>query len=87
MEFRSSYEQSLEALYGIRSELKTRAGKHRVLYLFLIKNDTTKSRMESALRMDTWACVSSLLAQYQTSLFLGMWTGSLRFLQTSSAVL
>ncbi|PUU76950.1 hypothetical protein B9Z19DRAFT_205126 [Tuber borchii] len=71
MEFRSSYEQSLEALYSIRSELKTQAGKHRILYPLLIKNDATKPRMESALRMDTWACVSSLLAQYQASLFLG----------------
>ena len=87
MEFRSSYEQSLEVLCGINSELMARGGKYHSLYPFLINDDTTQSRIESALRIGTWACVSSLLAQYQTSLFLGMWNGALRFLQTSTAVL
>jgi len=87
MEFRSSYEQSLEVLCGVRSELMTRGGKYRALYPLLVKDDTTRSRIHSAIRMATGACVSSLLAQYQTSLFLGMWNGTLRFPQSSRAVL
>jgi len=85
MEFRSSYEQSLDALCGIRSELMTRDGVYRASYPHLIKDDTTQYRVESAIRMGTGACLSSLLAQYQTSLFLGMWN-SARFSQTRRAV-
>jgi len=73
MEFRSSYEQNLELLSGIKTELVTRDGKYRALYPLLIEVDTTQCRMESTLQMDIGACLSSLLAQYQTSLFLGMW--------------
>ncbi|PUU76945.1 hypothetical protein B9Z19DRAFT_204985 [Tuber borchii] len=70
MEFKSSYEQRLEVLCGIRSRLMTRGGKYHSLYPFLINDDTTQSRIESTLQMGTWDCVFSLLAQYQISLFL-----------------
>jgi len=73
MEFRSSYEQSLEALCGIKSELISRGGKYHTLYLCLIEANTTKYRMELALPISVGGCVSSLLAQLQMSLFLGMW--------------
>jgi len=73
MEFRSSYEQSLEALCGIKSELISRGGKYHTLYLCLIEANTTEYQMELALRMSVGGCVSSLLAQLQMSLFLGMW--------------
>ena len=72
MEFRSSYEQSLEFLSAIKSELMARDGKYRALYPLLIEDGTAQYQMESTLQMDTGACISSLLAQYQTSLFLGM---------------
>ena len=72
MEFRSSYEQSLEVLCRIKFELVSREGKYRALYLLLIEDDTTEYRMGPALQMNIGACVSSLLGQYQASLFLGM---------------
>ncbi|PWW79107.1 hypothetical protein C7212DRAFT_340031 [Tuber magnatum] len=71
MEFRSSYEQSLEGLFETKSDLVTRDGRYHDLYSILIGNDTTEYRIELALQMDVGACVSSLLSQYQTSLFLG----------------
>ncbi|CUS14611.1 unnamed protein product, partial [Tuber aestivum] len=71
MEFRSSYEQSLEVLFKIKSDFVTQDGRHHALYATLIEKDTAEYRIESAVRMDVWACVSSLLSQYQTSLFLG----------------
>jgi len=73
MEFRSSYEQSTEVLCGIKSQLTTRGGKYHGLYLLLIANDTTRYRMESVLQMSIGTCISLLLTQYQTSLFLGTW--------------
>ncbi|RPB01664.1 hypothetical protein L873DRAFT_645060 [Choiromyces venosus 120613-1] len=77
MAFRSPYEHSIKDLLNTKSELMTREGKYRSLYLVLIKDDTIEHRMESAARLGVGACVSSLLAQYQTSLFLdyrGSWT-------------
>jgi len=73
MEFRSSYEQSLEALCGIKSELMSRGGKYHTLYQCLIEANITEYRMELALGMSVGGCMSSLLAQLQMSLFLGMW--------------
>jgi len=73
MEFRSSYELSVETLCGIKSELISRGGKYHTLYLCLIEANTTEYQMELALRMNVGGCVSSLLAQLQMSLFLGMW--------------
>ena len=72
MEFRSSHEQSTEVLCGIKSELTAHGGKYRALYPLLIANDITRYRMESILQMSIGTCMSLLLAQYQTSLFLGM---------------
>ena len=83
MEFRSSYEQSLEVLSHIKSELISRGGKYHTLYQCLIEDDTTEYRMEPALQKSIGACMSSLLGQYQTSLFLGMWNCALRFSQTT----
>ncbi|RPB01676.1 hypothetical protein L873DRAFT_1803520 [Choiromyces venosus 120613-1] len=55
----------------------TREGKYRSTYSVLIKGDTTEHRMKPVARLGVGACVSSLLAQYQTSLFLdyrGPWS-------------
>ncbi|CUS07544.1 unnamed protein product [Tuber aestivum] len=71
MEFRSSYEQSLEALFKTRTNFVAHNGKYRALYSALIEDDTTEYRIESAVQMGVGGCVSLFLAQYQTSLFLG----------------
>ncbi|CUS11080.1 unnamed protein product [Tuber aestivum] len=71
MEFRSPCKQSLKILLETRAELVTREGKYHVLYPVLVRDDTTDYQIESAAQMGVGACVSSLLAQYQTSLFLG----------------
>ncbi|RPB01640.1 hypothetical protein L873DRAFT_1842358 [Choiromyces venosus 120613-1] len=70
MQFRSPYEHSVEELLNTKSELMMTEGKYRAVYLVLIKDDTTEHRMKSAAQLGVGACVSSLLAQYQTSLFL-----------------
>ncbi|RPB01629.1 hypothetical protein L873DRAFT_637541 [Choiromyces venosus 120613-1] len=80
MQFRSPYEHSVQELLNTKSELMTREGKYRAVYLVLINNDTTKHRMKSAAKLGVGACVSSLLAQYQTSLFLD-YRGSWRLAQ------
>ncbi|KAG0134891.1 hypothetical protein HOY82DRAFT_199331 [Tuber indicum] len=85
MEFRSSHEQRLEVLFNLRSDLVNRDGIYRPLCSVLIEDDTTEHRIESAAQMDVGACVSSLLAQYQTSLFLGYkdkWKLALRAVRT-----
>ena len=87
MGFRSSYKQSLEVLAQTKSELTPQGGKYHTLYQCLIEDDTTEYWMESALQKSIGACVSSLLGQYQTSLFLGMWDCTLRFSQTTIVVL
>ncbi|CUS07545.1 unnamed protein product [Tuber aestivum] len=76
MEFKSSYEQNIGVLLDTKSELKTQMKKYRVLCSGLCGNDITEHRIESAVEMGLRTCVSSLLAQYQTSLFLdyrGQW--------------
>ncbi|KAG0641145.1 hypothetical protein HOY80DRAFT_955829 [Tuber brumale] len=70
-EFRSAYEHSLGVLSNIKSELVKRDGKYHTLHSVMIKNDTTEYRIASAIQLGVGGCVSSLLAQYQTSLFLG----------------
>ncbi|RPB01642.1 hypothetical protein L873DRAFT_1764008 [Choiromyces venosus 120613-1] len=69
MEFRSPSEQNLNVLFDTRTELN-RIGEYRSSYSVLLKDDTIEHRMKSAARLGVGACVSSLLAQYQTSLFL-----------------
>ena len=87
MEFRSSYEQNLEALCGIKSELISQRGKYHTLHQCLIGVDTTEYRIEEVLRMSVGACVSSLLAQLQTSLFLGMLSCTPGFRRGASSAL
>ncbi|RPB01657.1 hypothetical protein L873DRAFT_644648 [Choiromyces venosus 120613-1] len=70
MQFRSPYEHNVKDLLNTKSELMTREGKYRSTYSVLIKGDTTEHRMKPVARLGAAACVSSLLAQYQTSLFL-----------------
>ena len=71
----------------MKSEFMTRDGKYRALYPLFSAGGRTQYRMESALRMDAGACVSSLLAQYQISLFLGMRNYTPGFSQTASIAL
>ncbi|RPB01631.1 hypothetical protein L873DRAFT_1803431 [Choiromyces venosus 120613-1] len=70
LEFRSPHEHSLEELLNAKSELTTKSGRYRTLYMALIENSMTEHRMKPATQLGVGACVSSLLAQYQTSLFL-----------------
>ncbi|PWW77616.1 hypothetical protein C7212DRAFT_342902 [Tuber magnatum] len=71
MEFRSPQQQSLAVLLSTKSELIKREGRYHALYSDLIEGSTTEDRIKSVVQMGVGACVSSLLAQYQTSLFLG----------------
>ncbi|PWW77615.1 hypothetical protein C7212DRAFT_362777 [Tuber magnatum] len=85
MEFRSSCEQNLGVLFDTKSRLKTQITKYRVLCSVLSDSDTTVYRIEPAVQMGVGACVSSLLAQYQTSLFLdyrGQWMKAFRAMRT-----
>ncbi|CUS08892.1 unnamed protein product [Tuber aestivum] len=71
MEFISPYYQKLEVLFNLKTDLVSREGRYRALCSLLLEDDTTEYRIESAVQMSVGACVSSLLAQYQTSIFLG----------------
>ncbi|RPB01645.1 hypothetical protein L873DRAFT_1842360, partial [Choiromyces venosus 120613-1] len=69
MQFRSPYEHSVKDLLNTKSELRAE-GKYQAVYLGLIENKMIEHRIKSAAQLGVGACVSSLLAQYQTSLFL-----------------
>ncbi|CUS07546.1 unnamed protein product [Tuber aestivum] len=81
MELESSYERTLGVHFDTRFKPGNWMTKYHVLYSTLSENDTAEYRIKLTLQMGVGARVSSLLAQYQTSLFLGhqsRWMGSFR---------